>query len=139
MLSLQWCLTLCDPMDCSLPGSSVHGVFHGKNTVVVCHFLLQGIFPTQGLNPHLLRLLNWQVGSLPLEPLFISYTISKYFLSFSRLSVCFVCGFLCYSKAFVSLKKKKKSLEASSSVWWIEHMNLSSFPFEIINMEFQRK
>ena len=25
--SLQSCLTLCDPMDCSLPGSSVHGVF----------------------------------------------------------------------------------------------------------------
>ena len=25
--SLQLCLTLCDPMDCSLPGSSVHGIF----------------------------------------------------------------------------------------------------------------
>ena len=33
-----------------------------------CHALLQGIFPTQGLNPHLLRLLHWQVGSLPLAP-----------------------------------------------------------------------
>ena len=32
--------------------------------------LLQGIFPTQGLNPHLLHLLHWQVGSLPLVPLF---------------------------------------------------------------------
>ena len=30
--------------------------------------LLQAIFPTQGLNPHLLHLLHWQVGSLPLEP-----------------------------------------------------------------------
>ena len=29
------------------PGSSVHGIFPGKNTVVDCHFLLQGIFPTQ--------------------------------------------------------------------------------------------
>ena len=28
-----------------------------------CHALLQGIFSTQGLNPHLLHLLNWQVGS----------------------------------------------------------------------------
>ena len=34
-----------------------------------CHFLLQGIFPTQGLNPHVLRLLHWQVGSLPLRHL----------------------------------------------------------------------
>ena len=37
----QSCLTLCDPMDCSLPGSSVHGIFPGKNTGVGCHFLLQ--------------------------------------------------------------------------------------------------
>ena len=38
----------------------------GKNTGVGCHFLLQGIFLTQGSNPHLLRLLHWQAGSLPL-------------------------------------------------------------------------
>ena len=40
--------TLCDPMDCSPPGSSVHGDSPGKNTGVGCHALLQGIFPTQG-------------------------------------------------------------------------------------------
>jgi len=28
--SLQWCLTLHDPMDCSLPGSSVHGIFQAR-------------------------------------------------------------------------------------------------------------
>ena len=33
-----------------------------------CHALLQGIFPTQGLNLHLLHLLYWQAGSLPLVP-----------------------------------------------------------------------
>ena len=26
----QSCLTLCDPMDCSLPGSSIHGIFQGR-------------------------------------------------------------------------------------------------------------
>ena len=36
----------------------------GKNTGVGCHFLLQRIFPTQGLNP---GLLHWQAGSLPLS------------------------------------------------------------------------
>ena len=36
-------------MDSSLPGSSVHGI-SGKNTGVDHHFLLQEIFPTQGLN-----------------------------------------------------------------------------------------
>ena len=126
---LQSCPTLCNPMNCSLPGSSVHGIsparilacvaissskgsfqprnwvclpcmavdslpflwwwlslrcvrffatpctialpprllcpwdFPGKNTRVGCHFLLQGILSTQGLNPHLL---NWQADSLPL-------------------------------------------------------------------------
>ena len=37
-------------MDCSLPGSPVHGDSTGQNTGVGCHSLLQGIFPTQGLN-----------------------------------------------------------------------------------------
>ena len=40
----------------------------GKNTGVGCHFLLQGIFPTQGLDLRLLRLLHCQVGSLLLVP-----------------------------------------------------------------------
>ena len=41
----------------------------GKNTGVGCHALLQGIFPIQGLNPSILHLLHWEVGSLPLAPL----------------------------------------------------------------------
>ena len=45
--------TLCNPMDCSPPGSSVHGDSPGKNTEVGCHALLQEIFPTQGWNPGL--------------------------------------------------------------------------------------
>ena len=40
----------------------------GKNTGVGCHFLLHGIFPTQGLNLHLLCLLHSQVSSLSLRP-----------------------------------------------------------------------
>ena len=38
----------------------------GKNTGVGSHFLLQGIFPTQGSNPSILCLLHWQVDSFPL-------------------------------------------------------------------------
>ena len=41
----QSCLTLFDPVDCSPPGSSVHGDSPGKNTGGGCHALLQGIFP----------------------------------------------------------------------------------------------
>ena len=54
-LVAQSCPTLCDPMDCSPPGSSIHEDSPGKNTRVGCHALLQGIFPTQGLNPGLLH------------------------------------------------------------------------------------
>ena len=60
------CQTLCDPMNYSPPGSSVYEMFPGKNTGVGIHFLLQGIFPTQGLN---LCLLFWQADSLPLNHL----------------------------------------------------------------------
>ena len=52
-LVVESCPTLCDPMDCSPPGSSVHGDSPGKNTGVGCHALLQGIFPTQELTPGL--------------------------------------------------------------------------------------
>ena len=54
-LVAQLCPTLCDPMDCSPPGSSVPGDSPGKNTGVGCHVLLEGIFPTQGWNSGLLH------------------------------------------------------------------------------------
>ena len=40
-----------------------------KNTGVNCHFLIQGIFLTQGLNPCLLYLLHWQADFFPLSQL----------------------------------------------------------------------
>ena len=54
-LVTQSCPAFCDPVDCSPPGSSVHGDSPGKNTGVGCHALLQGIFSTQGSNPGLLH------------------------------------------------------------------------------------
>ena len=81
--------TLCNPMDCSLhvplsmglsrqeswsgfPAFPAHlrmrpaSRAQGKNPGVGCHFLLQGIFPTHGLNPCLFCLLHWQADFLPL-------------------------------------------------------------------------
>ena len=60
----QSCPTL-RPQGCSPPGSSVHGISQAR-TLNSCHFLLQGIVPTQGSNP---CLLNWQADSLPLSHL----------------------------------------------------------------------
>ena len=62
-------------LSCSVVSNSLwpHGLWllcpwdsPGKITEVDHHFLLQGIFPTQGPNPHLLCLLRWQADSLPL-------------------------------------------------------------------------
>ena len=54
---LQLCPTLCDPVDCSPPGSSVHGILQA--TGVGCHALILGIFLTQGSNP---CLWHWPVA-----------------------------------------------------------------------------
>ena len=61
--SLQSCLTLCDPMDCSLLGSSVHGDSPGKITGVGCP--LPGDLPDPGIA---LGAPALQADSLPDEP-----------------------------------------------------------------------
>ena len=59
MLSLQSCLTLCDPMAYGLWPARLQCPWDssGKNTGVGCHALLQRVFMTQGSNLHLLHLL----------------------------------------------------------------------------------
>ena len=63
----QSCLTLCNPMDCSPPGSSVHGILQARileSTAMPSPW----DFPNQGSSPCLLHILHWQVSSLPLAP-----------------------------------------------------------------------
>ena len=55
-------------MDCSPPGSSVLGMFPGKNTGVGCHFLLSGELPNPGIEPGSLVSAALQADSLPSEP-----------------------------------------------------------------------
>ena len=56
--------TLCNPMDCSLPGSSVQGIFQvGIPSGLT--FPPPGYLPSPGIEP---PLLHWQTGSLPLAP-----------------------------------------------------------------------
>ena len=52
LLVTQSCPTLSNPLDCSLRGFSVHGIFQAR---MGCHSLLQEIFLTQGSNPSLLH------------------------------------------------------------------------------------
>ena len=63
-LVVKSCPTLFDPMECSPLQAPLFMDFPGKNARVGFHFLLQGIFLTQGSNP---CLLYWQENSLPLS------------------------------------------------------------------------
>ena len=51
----QSCPTLCDPVDCSLPGSSIHGILQARILEWVAISFSRGMFPTQGSNPGLLH------------------------------------------------------------------------------------
>ena len=76
---ISWSPLECGVLSCSIVSNSLPPVpwtvacqdlwmwdFPGKNTGVGCHFPLQRNFPSQWLNLHLLHLLHWQAGSLPL-------------------------------------------------------------------------
>ena len=58
--------TFCNPIDCSLPGSFVHGILQARILEWVAISSSRGIFPTQGSEPRLLCLLHWQADSLPI-------------------------------------------------------------------------
>ena len=64
VLVAKLCPILCDAMDCSLPGSSVHGDSPDKDTGVGCHPPLEDL-PNPGIEP---RSPSLQVDSLPAEP-----------------------------------------------------------------------
>ena len=49
----QSCPTLCNPVGCSPPGSSVHGILQARILEWVAISFSRGIFPTQGSNPGL--------------------------------------------------------------------------------------
>ena len=64
VLGVQSCLTLCDPIDCNWPGSSVHGILQARILQWV-PFLSPGDFPDPGIKPGSPA---WQADSLPSEP-----------------------------------------------------------------------
>ena len=74
VLVTQSCPTLCDPKDCSLPGSCVHGISQARTGFLQARILEwlpcppPGDLPDPGIEPTSLCLLHWQVGSLPLAP-----------------------------------------------------------------------
>ena len=83
----QSCPTLCYPMDCSPPVTSVHGDSPGKNTGVICHALLQGIFLTLELNQSLLHC-RWILYQLSYQ----GSPVIQWYLFINQMILC-VCFF----------------------------------------------
>jgi len=112
MLNVLHGSVLCDPVDCSPPGSSVLGDSPGKNSRVDCHDLLQGIYPNQG-STQVFHIADgffrvWATGEAqsycvagsksspglnPLGPFVIIPTYSFFFFSHGPhfLSLCWIC------------------------------------------------
>ena len=66
--SLQSCPTLCDPLDCSLLGSSVHGIPQARKLEWVAMPSSRASFQPRDQTSVSFVSLHWQVGSLPLAP-----------------------------------------------------------------------
>ena len=117
----------------SPPSCSVHGILQQEHWsgLLFCHFLLQGIFLTQRSNPHLLCLLYWQVGSLPLAPPEKRHlsmrrptskkrkkepiNVCKYYLASVRFRKG-ICSFLLPCKPFIGGLGQDVSCELSKSI-----------------------
>ena len=119
-LVVQLYPTLCDPTDCSPPGSSVHGDSPGKNTGVGRHALLQEIFPTQASNPGLLHC-RWMLYCLshqgsPGIPEWVAYPFSmgsfqpRNWTGVSCIAGWFFTGWAAREASHMSLKKCKLKL-----------------------------
>ena len=133
---LQSCPTPCDPhsLQSARPLSSWD--FPGKNPVVSCHALLQGIFQTQGQGskPCLLSLLHWKVGSLSLVPpakpqLTLNYLILKKYVSV--IQQCSLCTDICdtYLVSWITDKITTSCLRTGRSV-----MGTTKLPPQIISL-----
>ena len=104
----QLCLTLCNPVDCSPPGSSVHADSPGKNTKVGCYALLHGIFPTKWSNPGLLHCRR------------ILYHLSHQGCPIVLYHRLITCLFVFFSLNIVFLYSLRIKLEVSSPISFIQ-------------------
>ena len=121
-------------MDCCPPGSSVHGDSSEKNTGVGCHAFLQGIFPTQGLNPGLphcrwiLYHLSYQGSPRILE--WVAFPFSRessQLRSQTRVS-CISGGFFTSWATREATDRSQYGAITAPHTWW---MIVGSTPFSI--------
>ena len=94
-LVVQSCLTFCNPMGYIPSQSSVHGILQAR-TGLGCHSLLQGNFPPEGLNPHLLhcRQILYQLSYQGSPTILLKACISGQ-LNLMHIFVCFRSSDFC--------------------------------------------
>ena len=104
--------------------------FPGENTGVGCHFLLQGIFLTQGSNQHLL---HWQVDSLPLSHpgSIFGISIIQFLSSFLSINVFFILKVKVKSLSLVQLFATRWTIayQASPYMGFCRQEYWSGLPF----------
>ena len=96
VLVSQSCQTLCDPMDCSPPGSSIHRILQARILEWVATSFSRGIFLAQGLNPglpHCGQTLYWlsprhQIGRGVRQ----GYILLPAYLTYMQITLCKMLG-----------------------------------------------
>ena len=112
--------------------------FPGKNTGVSCHFLLQGIFLTQGSSPSLLYLLRWQLESLPLAPPRNPKVIYRFNVThFKILSHLFI--FFYRNRKIIKFMCNHKRSQKAKQFWARTKLEASCFLISKYNMQLQNK
>ena len=127
--SLHLCPTLSDPVDCSPPGSSVHGIFQaGMLEWVAMHSSRGSSWPRD--RTCVSRLLHWQVGSLPLvplgKPICAGYCTSIFLSFFSFSYFVDTKSSLRIKKMFLNCKDEHASCFTASVIKTLKmHLHLS--------------
>ena len=134
---VQSSLTVCDPINRSPPRLLCLWDSPGKNTGVGCHFLLQGIFPTQGSNPSLLSLLHcrcilyhWAIGAS--SSYYYYYYLRSLKLSFliCKIGLVWWLAYRIYDQVLAKLSSAIKSNALYLGAKLIEQLlNLGVFPW----------
>ena len=117
-------------MDCSPLGSAIYGIFPSKNTGVGCHALLQGIFLTQRLNPHLLNCRQIPYLWATRETHIIHQRnikinrrdyleIKPHWKQGHRPESCLLSGFRLQEEVSLHCRKRRKALPSASLMDWI--------------------
>ena len=140
--SLQSCPTLHEPTDYSAPDSSVHGILQARILERVAMSSSRGLSWPRGSNLHLLCLLHWLVGSLPLvppgKPTYTSVTksnaweilwnqdwdifqfLSWFYVTYVFLNSCFkLCIFQLNN--FIALRRTPKQVSKAKTILYSNH------------------